>query len=286
MRSFSFIVNPVSGGKDKTAIVRDIRTRFPDCEILYTERPGQAEQLAASCAGDVVVAVGGDGTVNEVARGLVGGGKALGIVPCGSGDGLALHLGMSRNPRRALEQLQQARTECMDFGTMNGRPFFCTTGVGFDAQVGLEFSKSRRRGLLTYVTTSARNWFGYRPERYELEIDGIPAWEGPAVFVTVGNANQWGNRAKICGGASVLDGWFDITIVKPFSTLLFPVLLLRLMSGKVEGSSKTICLKGKKVVIRRASEGPAHFDGEPVQEGPTLDVELHASALHVLIPNR
>ena len=253
-----------------------------DCEILYTKYAGHAKELAANADSDVVVAVGGDGTVNEVASGLVGTEKALGIIPCGSGDGLALHLGISRNYHKALEQLKNGVVRRMDCGRMNGRCFFCTSGVGFDAKVGLEFSKSKSRGLWTYVSMSARNWFSYKPDHYKVIVDGAPAWEGEAVFITVGNASQWGNNARICGGASVLDGLFNITIVKPFSTMKFPPLLVRLASGKVTGSSSTLCLQGRNVVIERSQAGPAHFDGEPLQEGTRLEFELLPSSLNVL----
>ena len=282
MRRVAFIINPLSGAKDKSSIVEEAVHVFEGCEILYTEYAGHARELSANTDADVVIAVGGDGTVNEVASGLVGTEKALGIIPCGSGDGLALHLGISRNYHQALNQMKNGVVRRMDCGRMNGRYFFCTSGVGFDAKVGLEFSKSKSRGLWTYVTMSARNWFGYRPDHYKVIVDGAPAWEGEAVFITVGNASQWGNNARICGGASVLDGLFNITIVKPFSTMKFPPLLVRLASGKVTGSSSTICLQGRNVVIERSQAGPAHFDGEPLEEGTRLEFELLPSSLNVL----
>ena len=284
MAKYAFIVNPVSGAKDKTGIVEEIKRKFENCEILFTRCQGHARSLAADTDADVVVAVGGDGTVNEVASGLVGSEKTLGIIPCGSGDGLALHLGMSRNYKKAIQQLREGVVRRMDCGTMNGRYFFCTSGVGFDAKVGLEFSRSKSRGLGTYVSMTARNWFSYSPDHYKLAIDGRQVWEGEAVFITVGNASQWGNNARICGGASVLDGLFSITVVKPFSTVKFPPLLMRLASGKVTGSSSTLCLQGSHVLIERSNPGPAHYDGEPLEEGTRLEYELLPSSLNVLAP--
>lgn len=283
MEKVFFIVNPISGGKKKDRIVALAKEVFPDAEITYTERAGHATELARESDADLVVAIGGDGTVNEVARGLVGSGKALSIVPCGSGDGLALHLGLSRNPRKALLAIRDGKVEKMDYGTVNGRAFFCTTGVGFDALVGYEFAHAGRRGLITYVTTSVRKWFGYKPETYSLTVDG-QEWKGPAVFITVGNVNQWGNNAKICGGASARDGLFFITIVKPFCTPMFVPLLYRLMTGRVKGSRKTICLEGKHIRIVRGKEGPTHYDGEPLIDGTELDIEMHEAALNVVVP--
>ena len=283
--SYSFIVNPISGAKNKAAIVEEVRRVFPDCEVLYTEYAGHARELASAAQSDAVVAIGGDGTVNEVASALVGSGKALGIIPCGSGDGFALHLGISRNYRKAITQIKGAQVRRVDCGRMNGRFFFCTSGVGFDAKVGLEFSKKSSRGLSTYVSVSARNWFSYKPDHYRITLDGSRAWEGEAVFITVGNASQWGNNARICGAASVEDGLFNITVVKPFSTFKFPVLLARLLSGRIEGSRSTVCLQGRKVLIERGAPGPAHFDGEPLEEGIELAFELLPSSLGVLVPS-
>lgn len=283
MKKILFIVNPISGGKDKDGIIALVRDIFPDAYVAYTERAGHATELAASTDADLVVAVGGDGTVNEVARGLIGTGKAFSIIPCGSGDGLALHLGLSRNPRKALLAIKDGKVERMDYGTVNGRAFFCTTGVGFDALVGYEFAHAGRRGLLTYVTSAVKNWFGYKPDSYTITVDG-ESWTGPAVFITVGNVNQWGNNARICGGASAKDGLFFITVVKPFHTPMFIPLLYRLMTGKVKGSSKTVCLQGREVKIVRSKEGPAHYDGEPLMEGTVLDIKMHAAALNVVVP--
>ena len=285
MEKILFIVNPISGGKKKDRIVALAKEIFPDAGIAYTERAGHATEIARATDAGLVVAVGGDGTVNEVARGLVDSDKAFSIVPCGSGDGLALHLGLSRNHRKALLSIRDGRREKMDYGVVNGRPFFCTTGVGFDALIGYEFAHAKRRGLITYVSKSVKNWFGYKPDTYKVTVDGN-SWSGPAVLITVGNADQWGNNARICGGSSVQDGSFFITIVKPFRTPGFIPLLFRLMTGKVEGARKTVIMHGAHVQIERGKEGPAHYDGEPFIEGTSLDVQMHAAALNVVVPRK
>ncbi len=141
-----FIVNPISGGKDKSGIVASVRKHL-DASLYrpafhFTERAGEAESFAHTCKADVVVAVGGDGTVSEVARGLVGTDKTLGIIPCGSGDGLALHLGLSRTPAKAVKTLNEATEARIDVASLNGRPFFCTAGMGLDADVSLDFARS------------------------------------------------------------------------------------------------------------------------------------------------
>ena len=288
MQTFTFIVNPLSGGKKKDGTVRLIRELFPGAEILFTEYAGHAEELSRASESDVVVAVGGDGTVNEVARGLVHSGKALGIIPCGSGDGLALHLGISRRHRKALRQLKSGIVVSADSAELSGNSeshrFFCTCGVGLDAHVGMEFSHGKTRGLLGYILLSAREWFRFRPDTYILYIDGKKAFEGPAVFITVGNAGQWGNNARICPEASLKDGLLDVTVVKPFGTWMFPGLLLRLVSGRVRGASRTELFRGAHVVIERSKDGPAHYDGEPVQMGKRLEAGIDPSSINIVVP--
>ena len=287
MKKIAFIVNPISGGKNKKKIISMIRERMAtagvDWQLCPTEYAGHAISIAHDADADVVVAVGGDGTVSEVAQGLLGTDKALGIIPCGSGDGLALHLGISRTPRKALEQLLGGVQVPMDACSVNGRPFFCTTGVGFDADVALAFAKAGKRGLKTYVSKSWSIWKHYKPLTYKISVDGTEQ-ELPAMFVTVGNANQWGNRAKITPEASVRDGLLDVTAVRPFHFWQFPALGIRLFNGSANRSHRVVHLRGSSVTITRPSDGAIHFDGDPSEAGTTLSVSLSPSALHVVVP--
>ena len=155
MKKILFIANPLSGGKDKELMLKDIdaaidRQRF-EPSFVFTEYPGHATSLAGDADAPIVVAVGGDGTVSEVAKGLAGTEKVMGIIPCGSGDGLALHLGISRNPLKALRTIQDGVSETMDYGKLDGNPFFCTAGFGLDAEVAWEFASSGKRGPLFQV---------------------------------------------------------------------------------------------------------------------------------------
>lgn len=283
-----FIVNPLSGGKDKGKIVRLIEKtltgRGLPYEIVMTERPGHATELARGSEAEVVVAVGGDGTVSEVAQGLAGTDKALGIIPCGSGDGLALHLGISRNPRKALATICGHCVRTMDYGLVNGKPFFCTTGAGLDAEVAWRFANASRRGLRTYISEAWKTWKDFVPDTYVIETDGAERWRGPAVFVTVGNACQWGNGAKITPSASVTDGQLDVTVVEPFRTVEIPLLATLLMTGKARRSRRTRCFRGAAVTVRRENAGPAHYDGDPCRFGTEIKVETVPAALKVLVP--
>ena len=286
-----FIVNPISGGKKKERIISLIgrlldRGRY-DYDVVRTERPGHATELARDCDASLVVAVGGGGTVSEVACGIIaageaGRGKTLGIIPCGSGDGLALHLGISRNPRKAIDLLNHACPVAIDEGTVEGRPFFCTTGVGLDADVADLFSKSGKRGLLTYITTALRVWKHFRPDTYSITVDGRKL-DTPAVFVTVGNANQWGNQARITPLASVRDGLLDISVVSPFRSIHIPGLVWKLMTGRANRSCRMTSLRGRSVRIERSLEGPAHYDGDPCTLGRSLSVSIVPGALKVAV---
>jgi len=288
VKRITFIVNPVSGGKDKkkvlAAIDRHLDRSVFSYAVLTTAKAGDATAWARECEADIVVAVGGDGTVSEVAAGLLGTGKALGIIPCGSGDGLALHLGISRNPRKAVRALNTGRIARIDTARLDGRPFFCTAGVGLDADVAFEFARSSKRGLGTYISTAWGLWrHGDRARPYVVETD-TETWSGPAVIVTVGNANQWGNEARIVPRASLRDGLLDVTVVEPFSTWEIPGLAARLMTGKADTSRRVRSFRSAHVHIRRDRPGPAHCDGDPFGADVALDFEIVPAVLDVVVP--
>lgn len=284
------IVNPVSGGKDKTQIVEDAKALITlekyDFEAVYTEYPGHASEIAAATDADIVVAVGGDGTQNEVARSLVGTDKVMGIIPCGSGDGLALHLGISRNNVVSSALITYGHVATIDYGTVNGKPFFCTTGVGLDAEVSENFAKSGKRGLSTYILESIKTWFRFKPDYYKIFIDGCCEWDGYATLITVGNANQWGNNAKITAEASVKDGDLDVCIVDKVGVCAFPGLLRDLVKARPYMNTHVTYRRGKQIRIERNVDGPVHIDGDPHSSfGKTLNIEVKPAALKIIVPN-
>ena len=282
---YLFIVNPISGGRSKEAIVGLLAQRLEpgSFEVVRTAYAGQAIQLAREAEADVVVAVGGDGTVSEVAEGLAGTGKALGIIPCGSGDGLALHLGISRRPRKAIRALLEGDSMEMDYGLIDGKPFFCTAGIGLDAEVAWQFASSGKRGLWTYISLAWKIWQNFRPDTYTIDVDGVTLTV-PAVIVTVGNANQWGNQARITSQASVRDGLLDVAVVAPFRTIEIPVLATKLLDGRAHTSRRVRMLRGRDIVISRPAEGPAHYDGDPCRKGTALHFQVVPHALKVIVP--
>lgn len=276
-----FIVNPISGKGRKSRIVAHLQQK--GYKVVYTEYAGHAEHLAHEAKEKVIVAVGGDGTVNEVARGILGTDKALGIIPCGSGDGLALHLGISRNYKTAIRAIERGNVKAIDSGTIDGRPFFSVCGTGFDAVVSERFAKSGRRGLLNYIKQGLKTWKEYTPEKYILTIDGQKQVID-AALITVGNSSQWGNNARITPLADISDGVLDVTVVDMFSTIEMPALGYLLMTGRLDRNSNVHCYRGKHIRITRKVSGPAHADGDWFNAGTELDIKVLPGTLKVIIP--
>ena len=276
-----FIVNPISGKGRKSRIVAHLQQK--GYKVVYTEYAGHAEQLAHEAKEKVIVAVGGDGTVNEVAKGILGTDKALGIIPCGSGDGLALHLGISRNYKTAIRAIERGNVKTIDSGTIDGRPFFSVCGTGFDAVVSERFAKSGRRGLLNYIKQGLKTWKEYTPEKYIMTIDGQKQ-EIDAALITVGNSSQWGNNARITPLADISDGVLDVTVVDMFSTIEMPALGYLLMTGRLDRNSNVHCYRGKHIRITRKVSGPAHADGDWFNAGTELDIKVLPGTLKVIIP--
>ena len=283
-----FVVNPISGTQGKKAILRWIDERLDrsiyDYSIVKTEYAGHASQIAAAAVQDkvdIVVAIGGDGTINEIARSLVHTETALGIIPCGSGNGLARHLRIPMEPKAAIDILNQDNRLCIDYGKINNIPFFCTCGVGFDAFVSLKFADSRKRGLLTYLENTLHESLTYQPETYEIENE-----EGTVKYKTwmiaCGNASQYGNNAYIAPQASLTDGLMDVTIMEPFTVLDVPSLSFQLFNKTIDQNSRVKTMRAKKIKIHRQKDGVMHFDGDPLMAGKELEVEIIPSGLYVM----
>ena len=276
-----FIVNPISGKKRKAAIIAYLEKK--GCKVVYTEYAGEAEKIAREATESVIGAVGGDGTVNEVARGIVGTDKVLGIIPCGSGDGLALHLGISRYYKQAVKTIMNGKKIKIDSGLINGRPFFSVCGTGFDAIVSERFAKSGKRGIMNYIEIGLKTWMEYKPQKHIVEIDG-QSFEMDASLITVGNSSQWGNNARIAPRADIDDGILDMTAVDRVSALEMPTLALQLMTGTLNWNSKVHCYRGRHIRISRPTPGPAHADGEWFSAGNDLEISILPQSLNVIVP--
>lgn len=292
VKSVWFIVNPISGTRDKESIISMVPTYFPasrfDITIRRTEHAGHAAEIAREAVEqnvDVVVAVGGDGTVNEIARTLIHTHVSLGIVPCGSGNGLARHLYIPMNPQGALQVISECNIHRLDYGLINDHPFFCTAGVGFDAFLSDKFNKSGRRGLLSYVENALREGLLYKPETYELEIpgdDSVPRTYR-AFLITCANASQYGNDFYIAPHASMSDGLMDVTIMEPFSVLEAPQIAYQLVHRTINQNSRIKTFRCKELYIRRATPGAIHVDGDPKDSESTVHVTLVPQDINMVV---
>ena len=287
-QSILFLVNPKSGVMSKKNLPRLIeecidRDKF-DYKIEFTQFAGHACELTAAAVDrgvNIVVAVGGDGTVNEVARSLVHTETALGVLPCGSGNGFARHLGIPQDLKRAIDFINKADPVTIDYGKLNGHPFFCACGLGFDALVSADFAKGDNRGLLGYVHKTLVDWVRYKPEVYELEA-GSENKKYKAFLIACGNASQYGNNAYITPFASMRDGMLSVSILEPFTSLEVPIVVAQLFSNTLNENNHMTTFTTRRLRIKRKSPGPVHYDGEPYVMDKELVVEVVPGGLKTL----
>ena len=281
-----FIVNPRSGrATHALAEVRAFAARRGG-EIFLTERAGHAGELAraALAAGcDRIVAVGGDGTMNEIAAVVSGSTATLGLVPCGSGDGLGRHLGIHGSVARALTILDHGHTRLIDTGIADGHPFFTAAGIGFEAEIAHRFNRLQQRGFLRYLTTSAVAWREWRAQDYVVSHAGRRE-SFHAFTLAVANADQYGNNARIAPGATVDDGQLDLCAIPPVSLGNGVPLALRLFRGTIAGGRGVQSRRSHHFAIERAAPGWLHTDGELHEAGTRLEFSVKPASLRILAP--
>lgn len=287
------VLNPRAGVRARRARRALERARAPwTIEVAETTGPGHAAALAREAAEQghhAVLAVGGDGTANEVARGLLGSETALALLPMGSGNGLARALRVPLRPERALATLADAVVRRMDVGTANGRPFLNVAGAGFDAVVGVAFHEHARhggrRGIPTYVHMALRSMLTYRAETWDLEAAG-QRFQGRALLVTFANGRQYGAEAVIAPGSRLDDGLLDVVVLEDAS---LPEILFhapRLFLGGLERFRRYRRFPASAAVLTAARPVPFHRDGEPEAGTQRLEVGLMPRALKVLVPRQ
>ena len=287
-KTITFIINPISGTAQKDELPDMIKEAFDDksfdYRIVFTEYAGHASEIAHSCVEegvDVVVAVGGDGTVNEVARSLIHSNTALGIVPCGSGNGLARHLKLPLDIKKALTVISEWHIEAFDYGVINQLPFFCTCGMGFDAFISLKFAEAGKRGPITYVENVLKEGLKYKPEVYEVE-DASGKKRYKAFLIACANASQYGNNAYIAPGATMKDGEMDVIVMEPFNALDAPQIAADLFMKTLGNNSKIKTFRSKGIHIHRKNAGAIHYDGDPVMTDPDVDVHIEHLGIKIV----
>jgi len=290
VKKIAFIINPKSGTQNKTHIVKVIQNYFlsPDftVDIYRTTHAGDGycrTKEYVQDGYDIVVAVGGDGTVNEVASGLMGSDTALGILPCGSGNGLALHLKIPLQLAAALKKIKEGNSKLIDAGIINERPFFCTAGVGYDAYIANRFAEAGKRGPIAYVSEIVLQYFDYKPQKYKLIFDDGTVIERKAFLITFANASQWGNNAAIAPRASVEDGLMDIVVMADFPIYVAPQISFCLFTRQLDKTHYVEVYKCQNVIVEREEGDAAHYDGEPVTMSSHLDVKILPKILKVVV---
>ncbi|MCM1337132.1 MAG: diacylglycerol kinase family lipid kinase [Candidatus Amulumruptor caecigallinarius] len=285
------IINPISGVSGKDGLADHVTTTLSPCgwdiTVAYTTCHGDATRLGKRAVAegyDAVIAAGGDGTVNETAAALCHSGVALGILPCGSGNGLARHLGIPVDVDDALRIIANGKSIDSDYATVNGLPFFCTFGVGFDAEVSERFARQHRRGKLSYIRSAIAEYIRYRPQIYTIRTSGRVMTER-AFLVAVCNASQYGNNAYIAPHASLTDGLLDITVIHAGTPLNTVIAGADIMTGMIDRNATIDVLRAPEITIERAADGPAHIDGEPVHIDNRIEIKCHHAALKVFTPD-
>jgi YegS/Rv2252/BmrU family lipid kinase len=276
-----FVINARSGpvrGRDLAALIR--ASCELDHEIVATERKEDLDAIVAEAQRngfDAVIAVGGDGTVHEVAKRLIGSSLALGIVPTGSGNGFAHHHGIPTKIPAAVRSLPTAKRVTIDTAEVNGMPFIGVMGIGYAAHIAHKFAQLPKRGLRSYIRAALSAFRSYECEEYE--IDG---GRHRAFLIEIANTAHWGNNFRIAPTASVFDGVVEVVIVDPLSWLDAPLFGARLRMGTVHRSSRVNTKRVREVVITGASK--MHLDGEPLETSGELRITVRPRSLHVLVP--
>ncbi len=287
-----FIFNPCSGRnhRDPSLLARChafIAENKLDAEVAITEHPQHATELARRAIGDgcgLVVAVGGDGTMNEVAQALVHNDAALGLIPCGSGNGLGRHLGIPGPGRGAFRTLLHGQVREIDTGIANGRPFFNAMGIGFDAEISFRFNQLVRRGLSAYVRTALGTYFSFKPQAFIIHNGTTLATR--AFLITVANSDQYGNDAMIAPGACVDDGSLDLIAIKSVGFFNALPLAVRLFTNTLDGSPSVQRLRGGHFIIERTAPGRLHTDGETHDTTANIEVTVLPRSLKIMGPTK
>jgi len=289
--SIVFIINPISGGRNKRKVEKTIERFFNNnkytCKKIYTLFPSHAYEIARnemSQGADIITAVGGDGTINEIARALMFSEIKLAIIPVGSGNGFARHFGIPLTVHGAVKRILNGKDIKIDIGFVNGKAFFCTSGIGFDAETGLVYSQFDTRGFLSYAFSFFRVFQAYHAKKYIIEIDN-EIIDTEAFFINIANISQLGYHFFIAPGASASDGTLDLVIIRKFPKWIGFFLAFSSFFGKIDKSRYVIRRKVKNAKIKTFEHNNIiHIDGEPEPvQGNEFHYSIKQEGLRVII---
>ncbi len=290
--SIVFIINPISSARRhpflKNHIKRLIDKKRFVLEIKETQYAGHAKVLAREAVDnnkEVVVAVGGDGTINEIGSQLIGTDTILGILPLGSGNGLARHLGIPRFIPNAIRLINNLLVKKIDTAEINGVPFISIAGVGFDAMVARRFAKSKTRGFLTYAHIITNRFARYKPKKYSIKTSEGDKIKVRAFFISFANSNQFGFNTEIAPNASLSDGLLDICIVKKPNLFELPVVANLLLLRMIDRSPLVKIIRSEEFTVKQSKNRYVNIDGEAVKIAKKLHVKVNPLSLNVIVPS-
>ena len=286
-----FIINPISGvGKQKKvekAIEKVLDKNLFDYEVEYTEYAHHATVISLQAAirqVDIVVSVGGDGSINDCVRGLIGTNVTLGIIPAGSGNGLARTLNIPLNIEDAIEVLNKKKRATIDTVKVNNKIYASIAGIGFDALIAKEFRKTKVRGFNKYLSLILQLYPFYESQNYKMEIDGKKI-ESNALFISFANSNQFGYNTVIAPSAKIDDGFMQISIVKKVPIVMLPWTAQLLFLRNFDKSMYVKTYKAKEVKVINNDSRLVNLDGESVLMEKELHFTINPKSLNVIIPD-
>ncbi len=285
-----FIVNPISGKGNQANIAKQINKHIElkKYNVLYetTKYKGHAHEIARHYKEEgikKIVAVGGDGTVNEIGSAIINTDISLGIIPRGTGNGLARYLSIPLNAKNAIKILNNPSIRIIDAARINDKYFFCTSGVGFDAHVGNIFDKYKKRRPVNYFIATIREFITYKPKKYTLWFDNHKK-KVKSLLITFANAGQYGNNIYISPDAKIDDGLLDLCILKPFPKSFMVPIGLKLIGRTLNKSKYLEVIKCKEITLKKKKKTKCHYDGEPYKVGKKIEVKILPASLKVMIP--
>ncbi|WP_337389532.1 diacylglycerol/lipid kinase family protein [Prevotella sp.] len=288
-KNIVFIMNPISGTVKKAGIPRLVEKYLDKDKFSYTiqctQYAGHATKIAEKAKdehADIVVAIGGDGTINEVGRALIQSDTAMGIIPCGSGNGLARHLMLPMDTKKAIKVINEGEIHKLDYGLIDGHPFFCTCGMGFDAYISMKFAQAGKRGPVTYLENILKEGVKYEPERYCVKSDEYNT-EQRAFLISCANASQYGNNAYIAPQASMSDGLLDVIIMDPFDMLDAPQISIDMFNKTLNKNTKIKTFKSKHLDIQREKPGYIHYDGDPIMAPANITIHVVSKGINIIV---
>jgi len=291
-KNILFIINPISGRKPsvkekiKSLIDNILDKEKYNYKIQNTNRKDHAIEISKNAVKegfDIIVVVGGDGSINEVAQSIVNTDVILGIIPLGSGNGLAHHLKIPLKPENAIEVINQFKIKKIDTASCNDKVFVSIAGIGFDARVAKKFAKTRKRGFLSYLKIIIKEYPFYKPRDYEINIDGKQIQRN-AFIINFANSDQFGYDTTIAPNAKIDDGLIDVCIVKKVPLVELPISAHLLYWKQIDKSRFIEIIKAKNIIIKRKKKSTVNIDGEPVKLAKELEIKINPLSLKVIVP--